>query len=212
MKTFDQYLDEDRFELAATLLEQHNFPLVGLAEWYHTEGYCLSESELAQVMEGFWDEANTFWGDTWRGAAKGAGIGAGAGVGAGGVMGGLPGAGIGAGIGGLIGGAAGGLYGMGKNLWRRVMGEPKEPKTDYAPLLKKLAQDHPELGLNPDELISKLGKQHAPTQTQTQANPKPTWPNNMDLSGQPHKPASKPTPEDEEEWYNTVHGGAGGGK
>lgn len=93
----------------------------------------LSESELAQVMEGFWDEANTFWGDTWRSAAKGAGAGAGAGAGVGGAFGGLPGAGVGAGIGGLLGGVGGGLYGMGKHLWHH-MRKPKDPEaTPEAP-------------------------------------------------------------------------------
>lgn len=182
MKTFNQYLNEQKLESVVVLLEEHNFPFEEMTSWYITEGYCLSNNELKQIMEGVWAEAeedfkSRFWGDTWRGMAKGAGVGAGAGGAAGGWFGGLPGAGIGAGVGGLLGGAAGGLYGAGRNLWRqwRAKQAQKQPPTaapntpqptaatntgpasdDHVGMFKQIAKDRPELGPDIEKLISKI--------------------------------------------------------
>lgn len=180
MKTFSQYLNEQNLESVVVLLEEHNFPFEEMTSWYLTEGYCLSNNELKQIMEGVWAEAeedfkNRFWGDTWRGIAKGAGVGAGAGGAAGGWFGGLPGAGIGAGVGGLLGGAAGGLYGAGRNLWQQwrtnqaqktqtpeVPKTPESPKADYTSLFKQLAQEKPELAGDIDALFAKINRPQEP--------------------------------------------------
>lgn len=166
MKTFDQYLNEQKLESVVILLEERNFPFEQMTNWYLTEGYCLSDNELKQIMEGVWAEAEgTFWGDTWRGMAKGAGVGAGAGAAAGGMFG-HPWAG--GGIGGLLGGAAGGLYGAGRNLWRqwkdkqaqKATPEPAtpEPAIDHAAIFKKLAAKRPDLHGDIEALLAKINK------------------------------------------------------
>jgi len=181
MKTFEEFLDENRVQLAARLIEENNFPIVPFIEWYIVEGVHLSDNEFRQVMEGF-------WGDTWKGAAKGAGIGAGAGAGAGGVLGAgagglgaVPGAGIGAGIGGVLGGAVGGLYGAGKNIWNRLKGQQQNQPApnqaaDNVAMLTKMKTDYPQFSGVIDNMIKHLsganqGGPDPATATNSQSDP-----------------------------------------